>query len=501
MLRRIKLTLVVSLLAGCTIQAAHSVTLPGAGHDPATAARIYDVLQDMNADAFNPLAPPVSGASTPGGLFINWRGSWDGNHSTTSSNTNIQENGLSDQQAGGAPRHDPMTDLTYLVSLYAYQAINPQDRRFAADATRMEPIVRREFAAGSYYRCWVYFQLRDLAELRSGQGWDTIADRFAGAVYQGYYNRSAGTVADPRHGESYRTDYAGECGAMLIDAGYRQHDAALTMAGESTLDHLLRQAQNPRTSLFPLQMRLGPRRDTVVQAEVMMGSEAQLLSAYLDAYDLTRNPGYLDAVIRAVDSLYSPGTGLWDKDHGGFFASVDSGGSHLNTHYKEVRQAWMLPLLTHLARITRGGVWAARQQQMLAVVRDKLWQPGISGYPYRETPDFMLYQSSDGPHHSRVTEDWVTSEAMGIACESLASQLIQLALAGHSTDHGAGHESNPAFSHKNQTHPPVPGVRPGRYAAHAHGDASGGRRDGHAVGSLRVGRNSRLAERNRFHTR
>jgi hypothetical protein len=177
-------------------------------------------------------------------------------------------------------------------------------------------------------------------------------------------------------------------------------------------------------------MRLGPTRDTVVQAQLTVGEEAQLLNALLDAYDLTRDKSYLDAAIRGAGSLYSPAIGLWDRGHGGFFFSVDADGRHLQAHYKETRQAWMLPLLAHLARIERstgpGGVWAARQQQMLTVVRDMLWQPSIRGYPYRETPGFTIYQSTNGPGHTRVVEDWVTSEAMGIACESLATQLLPL---------------------------------------------------------------------------
>jgi hypothetical protein len=416
------------------------VPLPGspAARAPATAARIYDVLRDMSVKAFNPSAPPVSGARRPGGLFINWRGSWNGDSATATANTNIQESGVPDQEAGSASRHDPLTDLTYLVNLYAFQAIYPQDRQFVADAARIEPLVKQEWDTGSYYRCWVYFQFRDLDELRPGQGWGVIADRFAAAVYRYYYNTQAGAIADPRHDGVYRTDFAAECGAMLIDAGYREHNAAFTAAGNSALAHLVQRAQNPQTHLFPLQMQLGPARDTVVQAQVTVGEEAQLLNAFLDAYDLTRNKSYLDAVVRATASMYSPAIGLWDTVHGGFLFSVDADGSDLQAHYKESRQAWMLPLLAQLARIEHGGVWAAREQQMLTVVRGLLWQPSIDGYPYRVTPGFAIYQSTDGPGHSRVTEDWVTSEAMGIACEALASQLLPLSLSSDMKDPRSG---------------------------------------------------------------
>jgi hypothetical protein len=394
--------------------------------ESATAARIRDILQDMNTNGFNPQAPPVSGATRPGGLFINWRGTWPGGLTTAGANTDIQETGLSDQQAGSAPRHDPLTDLTYLVNLYSYQAIYPQDREFVLDVTRMEPIVKQEYNNEGYYRCWVYSQLRDLGELQPAQGWDAIAARFAAGVYQHYYYSQAGAIADPRHNGVYRTDYAAECGAMLIDAGQRNHDAAWVKAGNSTLAHLIQRAQNPHTHLFPLQMKLSPAQDSVVQAQLTMGEQAQLLNSFLDAYDLTRNKTYLDAVVQAVNSLYSPAIGLWDQAHGGFFFSVDVGGDDLNTHYKESRQAWMLPLLQHLARIQGNSVWAGREQEMLAVVLDKLWQPTIHGYAYRVSPSFAIYQTDNGPGRTRVAEDWVTSEAMGIAAESLIFQLLPL---------------------------------------------------------------------------
>jgi hypothetical protein len=399
-----------------------------ASGEPVTAVRIRDILEDMDADAFNPQAPPVSGASGPGGLFINWRGSWQGDLATAAANTDFQDNGLSDEHADTAASHDPLTDLTYLVSLYAYQAIYPRDREFALDATRMEPIVKQEYANDTYYRCWVYPQLRDLGELQPSQGWDAMAVRFAASIYRSYYYSQAGAIADPQHDGTYRTDYAAECGAMLIDAGKWQHNAVWVSAGNAALAHLLQRAQNPQTHLFPLQMKLGSTKDTVVQAQLTMGEEAQLLNAFLDAFDLTGNKSYLNAVVEAVNSLYSPAIGLWDTVNGGFFFSVDADGQDLDAVYKESRQGWMLPLLQHLAKIEGDGIWLSREQEMLTIVADKLWQPSIHGYPYRETPSFAVYQSHNGPGRTRVVEDWVTSEAMGIACESLESQLLPLRL-------------------------------------------------------------------------
>lgn len=420
------------LLASCSSQAPNlspaTVSMPAGAvaSEPPTVARIRDVLMDMATSAFNPRATPVSGGRAPGGLFINWRGTWSGDPATAAANTDIQESGLSDQQAGNAPRHDPLTDLTYLVNLDAYQAIEPRDQEFAPDVARMEPIVKQEYANVGYYRCWVYFQFRVLGGLQPAQGWDAIAARFAASIYQHYYDIRAGTIADPRHDGLYRVDYAAECGAMLIEAGQRAHQAAWVSAGESTLAHLMQRAQNPSTHLFPLQMQLGTARDTIVQPRLTIGEEAQLLNSFLDAYDLTGNKDYLNDVVQAVNSIYSPVIGLWDPVNGGFFYSVNADGQSLNVSYKETRQAWMLPLLQHLARLENGGAWIGKEQDMVTVVRDKLWQPSINGYPYRETASFTIYQSHNGPGRSHVTEDWVTSEAMGIGCESLDSQLLPL---------------------------------------------------------------------------
>jgi hypothetical protein len=285
--------------------------------------------------------------------------------------------------------------------------------------------VYQEYAHVGYYRCWVYFQLRDLGALRPAQGWGPLAARYAANVYRHYFDRRAGTIVDPRHGGLYRSDYAAECGATLIDAGKRAHETALVNAGNSTLAHLLQRARNPETHLFPLQMQLGVAQDGTVQDQMTIGEEAQLLNSFLNAYDLTGNNGYLEAVVQAVDSLYNPAIGLWDQVNGGFFFSADADGEFLNTSYKETRQSWMLPLLQHLARI-EGRRWAGKEQKMLTVVRDKLWQPGITGYPYRETASFSIYQSHNGPSRTHVVEDWVTSEAMGIGGESLAAQLLSL---------------------------------------------------------------------------
>lgn len=391
---------------------------PGASTIPATAARrLADILNEMHTSAFNPDAPPTKGSSLNGGLFINWRGDWDGSLSTAGDNTNVQTTGLSDDQNGASPRHDPVTDLMYLRNLRAYRYYYPSDHSFDADAARMEPIVKAEFAGYTYYRSWIYFQMRDLDRFEPGAGWDQMAHNFASAVFRNFYNGSAGTVVDKSH-NNYRTDFAAELAAAFADAGARYNDPQLTAAARSTTHHLLASAQDPNTHLYPLQMNWSSSGDSVGQAQIKMGEQAQTLDALLTVYDHLREPAILAAVRAAVDQLYSPTMGLHDALGGGFFFSVDADGKGVSSAYKESRQAWMLATVDHLNREIGGQ--DQRIAEMQSVVLQKLWQAPIHGYVYRVTPGFGIYTNHSGPNHGSVDENFITSEAMGIAGNVLA---------------------------------------------------------------------------------
>jgi hypothetical protein len=381
--------------------------------------RLADILNDMHTDAFNPQAPPTKSSNLPGGLFINWRGDWTGDLSTAGDNTNVQTSGASDDQTGASPRHDPVTDLMYMRNLAAYMYYRPSDHAFDADAARMEPIVKAEFAGYTYYRAWIYFQLRDLATFQPNAGWDQLAHAYVEAVYKDFYNPSAGTVVDKSH-DNYRTDFAAESAAAFADAGARYNDSQLTAAAKSTTQHLLAQAEDPNTHLFPLQMNISTSggADQVGDPQIKMGEEAQTLDSLLTVYDHLHEPQILTAVKAAVDELYSPGLGMHDTLNGGFFFDVQSDGGGLQTAYKESRQAWMLQTLDHLNREIGGQ--AQRIAEMTNVVLNKLWQSSITGYVYRTTDNFGIYTNHSGPSHTSVQENFVTSEAMGIAGNVLA---------------------------------------------------------------------------------
>jgi hypothetical protein len=389
--------------------------------DVKSLTRLADILNTMHQDAFNAQAPSTKGSSLPGGLYINWRGDWDGDPSTASDNTNIQTSGSSDDQTGASPRHDPVVDLMYLRNLRAFMYYAPNDHSFDGDAARMDPIVRAEFAGYTYYRSWIYFQLLDLNAFQPHKGWDVLAEHFVQGVYHGFYNSAAGTIIDKSH-NNYRTDFAAESAAAFADAGARFNDSAMTAAAKSITEHLLTYAQDPNTHLYPLQMNYQQGGDAVGQAQIKIGEQAQTLDALLTVYDHVRIPQILTAVKAAVDEMYNPALGLHDSLNGGFFYSVDYDGKGLQSAYKESRQAWMVQLLGHLD--ADAGGQAQRLADMTAVVANKMWQNALHGYVYRTSDNWGVYTNHSGPNHTAVDENFVTSEAMGIAGNVLAPSLV-----------------------------------------------------------------------------
>jgi hypothetical protein len=381
---------------------------------PTDARRLADILDDMHTHAFNPAAPSTKGSNIAGGLFVNWLGTWDGDLASAGDNTNIQTSGLSDDQTGASPRHDPVTDLMYMRNLAAYMSYFPSDHAFDQDASRMEPIIKAEFSGYTYYRSWIYFQLRDLDRFEPGHGWDRLAHDFVEAVYKGFYNSAAGTVLDKSH-DWFRTDFVAESAAAFADAGARYGDPSLTAAARNTTNYLLSHAADPATHLYPLQVT---NSGGINQAQIKVGEQAQLLDSLLTVYDHLRQPSILAAVHQAVDELYSPRLGLFDTLHGGFFFSVQADGQGVQGAYKESRQAWMLTLLRHLDKDAGGQ--AERIDAMHSVVINNLWQQPLDGYVYRVSPTFAVLHTGNGPNHTAVDEDFVTSEAMGIAGNVLA---------------------------------------------------------------------------------
>lgn len=394
---------------------------PSAAPHPGAAAlaRVAGVLDALAPKAWNAAAPDRRTGKVTGGVYINWRPGWDG-ATRAASNVDIKTSGQSDADAGDGGRHDPLADLAILRDIDAYLATGRSDAALNTLRCRLDPVVAAEFAAYSVERGWIYFDLIDLSELDPAGVWRQRAEEFASTLSTTYIDAGTAMVVDPVH-HTYRPDYSAEVAAALVDAGVRFARPDWVAQGTAAATALVRRAADPATGLFPgeLSLTAGAARDTVVDPLVRMGPAAQTLDGLLTVYDHTHDPALLAAVQRSVNTMNTPGLGLVDSAHGGYFFGIDADGNDPQEQYKETRQAWMLPLLRHLAR--DGGTSSVTAAAMLQVVQNDLYRPGGAGYAYRVLPDYRTYVSSqDGV---KTSEDWISTEAIGIAVDALLGPL------------------------------------------------------------------------------
>jgi hypothetical protein len=369
-------------------------------------------LTTYAAVAWNPVAPPAKPSTLTGGLFVNFRPSWDGTNDAAS-NTNIQTIGDSDADSGTAPRHDPLTDLIILRDVDALLSTGVQDPALSRLRCQLQPVTEAEFATYGVERGWVYNQLVDLSLLDPNGPWSAqaktfailLADRFAGGI-------------DPD--SDFRPDWIAQSAAALTDAGARFNRPEWTSTGHQLALQLCRTAADPVTGFFPGQAHPSPTGPAVVvDPLVKVGSQAQLVEGLLTVYDDTLDKEILAAVTRNLASLQSPHIGIADADNGGWFYALNVDGTSVRKNYKETRQAWLVPLFRHAADL--GLVNAGVAEKLATTVREQMYQPDSRGYVYRVRDDWTSYVTSQDDR--RIVENWVSSEATGIAVQALLGPL------------------------------------------------------------------------------
>lgn len=387
--------------------------LVAATPDPPSAARVRDTLSRYAALAWNPDAPPVRPSTLTGGLFVNYRPSWNG-ADDAAAQTNIRTAGDSDAEAGDSPRHDPLTDLVILRNIDALLTTGYTDDGLDALRCRLQPVTEAEFATYGVERGWVYRELIDLSQLDSAGPWSGFARTYAGLLAERF---AAGI--DPA--ADFRPDWVAESAAALTDAGQRFDEPRWATIGHRLAAELCRTTAHPATGLFPAHARLsasGPA--TVVDPLVKVGSQAQLLEALLAVVDDTDDQQILAAAGRGLESLLSPALGVQDAVNGGWFYALDVDGTAVRKNYKETRQAWLVALFRRAA--DHGLVAPEVTDEMVTVVREQFYQPDSRGFVYRVRADWSPYTSTtdDG---GRLEENWVSSEATGIALHALLGPL------------------------------------------------------------------------------
>jgi hypothetical protein len=396
-----------------------------------------DMLNNIKENGYNPDASINAGK---GGLWINWR------YGTRPLVTNLNGSGIPDSDSSGSLRHDPLTDLRYVHALWLYKSLHPGDKQFDRELARYSSIVKYEFASPDNDRGWVYDMFIDLYRLSKDTFYRDTARELARYFFSKLYHPQAGAiykVSSDHASGYYRVDLSLEAACALIQAGTLFKQPDWVHAGRQVVNTLYQTAYLAQYHVFLTQMddvtlpggKLNPdplifrarSGSTNIQGgSVRLGAVAQEILSLLHVYAVTHDRAFLDRAIAMLDPLTATQNllGLWDKVNGGYFAAVtfygpdaqNPGIPGVNKHYKESgRQVQMLEAFRVANSFTHNR-YAAMQDALLQVTLKKIYYAPGHGVLYQATADWQPVQIKQGG-----LQDWVTTEAMGIALESLFS--------------------------------------------------------------------------------
>jgi hypothetical protein len=438
-------------LAGCSAAATPAPQVPAVVRPtfvptqnvpPPTSAdvAILDMLQNIQRNGYNDDSAINQGM---GGLWINWR------YGSIPLQVNLNDTGDPDGSEINPPRHDLLTDLRYVHALWIYKNLHPSETHFDEDIKRFTTILKQEQSGISHnMRGWVYDEVIDIFQLSKDPFYQQLAQNLASYFFSSMYHPQAGMIysvnaQNPRG--YYRVDLALEAACALIQAGSAFNQSQWSDAGHRVIQQLYATAYvsdyhiflnqlddivlsdgslNPNPSIFR-----GKVKDNNIEGgQVRMGAAAQEILSLLHVYSVTKDKTFLDHATDILDRLTAdPNTlGLWDSKNQGYFAAFIFPGpdmQHLGTPrisqgYKEAgRQLQMLEAF-RIANVFTNNRYQSMQNTLMNIALNKAYLPAGHGVPYQLSPDWQIITLKNG---KRL--DWVTTEAMGIAIESLASTL------------------------------------------------------------------------------
>ncbi|MBE3557896.1 MAG: hypothetical protein IMW89_01555 [Ktedonobacteraceae bacterium] len=431
------LLVICCLVAGCG--GAHRkaapptpVAAPGSAD-----AIILAMLNNIKENGYN--ANPAINDSL-GGLWINWR------YGTRPLQTNLNGSGFADGPERNPPRHDQLTDLRYLHALWLYKSLHPADTQFDGELKRYTAIVKHEFARPENERGWLYDLLIDLYQLSDDafyrQAARSLAHYFASVLYHPDSGLSYRTSPDHPRGY-YRVDLALEQGCALIQAGTLFNEPGWRAAGLRLVEQVYAAAYLPRYHVLLYQLdnvllpdgRANPNptifrglsgHTKIEGGSIRLGAVAQEILSLLHVYIVTHDVTFLN---RATD-LLSPLTveqnslGLWDREQSGYFAGATfkgpdrqhAGEPRVNRKFKESGRQLQLLEAFRVANTVTHDRYLSMQQALLHLAVGKAYYAPGRGVLYQVTADWQPVRLKNGQ-----VQDWVTTEAMGIALEGLFS--------------------------------------------------------------------------------
>ncbi len=380
------------------------LTVRAAGLSPTIDQIVQQVLFNIRTNGWNPQAQ--SKGRTVGGLYLNW-----------------QMNKPTVTNSGAAPTsHDPQVDLYYLNALDEYKSLHPQDHTYDADIARALLQVETDFVNYNVPKGWLYFYLLRNAAFLQNAILVQEAHVAASNLYNHWYNAHLGYVYNSSHTPGdYAVDHILECGSELVDAGMRWGMPAWVQAGQSTLSNALTVGMNQKYHLFYDSINV-PKNgvQTVENYQAKPSTEGMAAQVLVNMYELTHSQYYLSLAGNLLRSMFN--SALWDQTYGGLFFALNMSTGILNRAYKETRgQTLVLIALYRYNLVMRQlgelPLFPDKQQQLISLLSNQLYQSTYHGFFYRVTPSFQIYTSAPG--QGAGYEDFFTTEAMGTAMDAL----------------------------------------------------------------------------------
>ena len=404
---------------------------------------VVEVLQNIQSNGFDALA---NGGQ--GGLWLNWR------YGTDPLQTNFEAAG----NANGSqvpPQQDRLADLRYVHALWVYKRQHPQDSQFDGELMTYTAIVKAEFSGHPDERGWVFDTLITLYHLSHDAFYQQAAQAEAMYLDTAHFHRKLGayfkTSSSHPHGY-YPVDEALEAGAALLQAGSLFHHTQWSKDGKTILAFVEKHAFLSHYHVFASYMdnvllpsgKLNPTEtffrgtdqggQMINGGRITVGLVGQEILSLLHAYQVTHDEMLLDKVqeLLAPFRAQPNALGLWDTHHLGYYAALTFPGktiAHpgtpvLSKKTKQGGQQLLMLKAFQVADTLTGGQYIGMIMAMEKVAVSKAYYAAGHGYLDQETADWKPLVLQTGE-----SEDWVTTEAMGIALEALQSE-PSLALGG-----------------------------------------------------------------------
>jgi hypothetical protein len=397
------------------------------------------VLANVAANGFDSVAGVNGGA---GALWINWRTGAD----PLSTNWNNIPAAECTVRSGAAqcitspPRTDRLTDLRYLHSLALYHSQHPGDTRYDAQLAKWGSVVKAAWANARDERGWTYDDLVDISRLTGDQWYVTTAAEQAKYYSTTVFHASCHCLyfTNSSHPQGYyRPVDTVEEAAALASEGARSGNQTYVQQARDALQFVLDHGYLRTFHTFPFAWDNVINADGSVNtnevfaggmanggAEVRSIWTAQEAQTLFHATRATGDNRYLNLGMELLDAL-SPAQntlGMWDTTYGGYCERVTFSGTSFSnpgtpslscTKKEAGRQLVVLDAARVGQTVGAGSRYDDLITRMTALAIGRDYDAAGSGYVYEVARDYAPYSNHGTP------EDWVTTEADGIAMEAL----------------------------------------------------------------------------------